>query len=424
MAEWDLTGKMSPFLDKHLVFPLLEFLLHRTELFIKEDLLKAKFELLSETSMVDWALDSFTELYPDKPKDPALEAKHGDIIERLKELSGACEPLIKLFQESDVQEIAQNSDLREHFISKGVEPETLETLYEYGRLMYDIGRYTEAGVILYQYCAVSNDATKTLSALWGRFAAGVLDSKWDIAMEDLKRIRENIDSNSSDSALSLLQQRTWLIHWSLFVFFNHEEGLDELIDLFLYQPAYANTIQTVCPWILRYLATAVITQSQVQKKRDVLKHLVRVIQQESYTYKDPITEFIECLYVNFDFDGAQRKLRECETVLINDFFLVARRNEFIENARLFIFETYCRIHNTISINMLAEKLNMDVDRAEQWIVNLMRHAHLDAKIDSKAGTVLMTPKVPSIYQQVIEMTNSLTFKSSHLADSIDRSARH
>ena len=36
--------------------------------------------------------------------------------------------------------------------------------------------------------------------------------------------------------------------------------------------------------------------------------------QESYTYRDPITEFLECLYVNFDFDGAQQKLRECETV--------------------------------------------------------------------------------------------------------------
>lgn len=42
-----------------------------------------------------------------------------------------------------------------------------------------------------------------------------------------------------------------------------------------------------------------------------------LILQESYTYKDPITEFVECLYVNFDFDGAQKKLRECESVSMN-----------------------------------------------------------------------------------------------------------
>lgn len=39
-----------------------------------------------------------------------------------------------------------------------------------------------------------------------------------------------------------------------------------------------------------------------------------ILFQESYTYKDPITEFVECLYVNFDFDSAQKKLRECESV--------------------------------------------------------------------------------------------------------------
>jgi len=34
-------------------------------------------------------------------------------------------------------------------------------------------------------------------------------------------------------------------------------------------------------------------------------------------------------------------------------------------------------------SMLAEKLNMAPEEAERWIVNLIRNAHLDAKIDSK-----------------------------------------
>ena len=36
--------------------------------------------------------------------------------------------------------------------------------------------------------------------------------------------------------------------------------------------------------------------------------------QESYAYRDPITEFVECLYIKFDFDMAQKKLVECEKV--------------------------------------------------------------------------------------------------------------
>ena len=46
----------------------------------------------------------------------------------------------------------------------------------------------------------------------------------------------------------------------------------------------------------------------------MLKELIKVIQQERYTYSDPVTEFLECLYVNYDFEGAQKKLRECEEV--------------------------------------------------------------------------------------------------------------
>lgn len=52
----------------------------------------------------------------------------------------------------------------------------------------------------------------------------------------------------------------------------------------------------------------------------MLKELIKVIQQEQHSYKDPITEFLECLYVNYDFDGAQQKLMECEQVMSRLFF--------------------------------------------------------------------------------------------------------
>lgn len=39
-------------------------------------------------------------------------------------------------------------------------------------------------------------------------------------------------------------------------------------------------------------------------------------------------------------------------------------------------------------SMLAEKLNMSPDDAEKWIVNLIRNARLDAKIDSKLVSVI------------------------------------
>lgn len=222
-----------------------------------------------------------------------------------------------------------------------------------------------------------------MSALWGKLAAEILTLNWDSALDDLNKLKEHIDQRSFSSHLEQLQQRNWIIHWSLFVFFNHPKGRDGIVDMF-FQPPYINSIQTACPWILRYLSTAVITN---KKRRNMLKDLVKIIQQESHAYRDPITEFIECLYVNFDFEGAQRKLKECEDVLKNDFFLVATQEDFIENARLFIFETYCRIHQCIDIKGLSTKLNLDEVEGEEWIVNLIRNARMDAKIDAKTVRV-------------------------------------
>eukprot|EP00953_Heterococcus_sp_UTEX-ZZ885_P015241 8592-Heterococcus_DN1.PRE.1 len=67
----------------------------------------------------------------------------------------------------------------------------------------------------------------------------------------------------------------------------------------------------------------------------------------------------------------------------------------MEAARLFIFETYCRIHHKIDIAMLAGKMDMDVEAAEKWIVDLIRGSQLDAKIDSRDNHVIMGSSFPS-----------------------------
>jgi translation initiation factor 3 subunit E len=83
------------------------------------------------------------------------------------------------------------------------------------------------------------------------------------------------------------------------------------------------------------LTTAVIINKTARLK--VMKDLVKVIQEEAYTYRDPITSFIEDLCVNFDFKGAQQKLRECETVIVNDFFLVSMiLNFFLRHLAVFL----------------------------------------------------------------------------------------
>ena len=63
-------------------------------------------------------------------------------------------------------------------------------------------------------------------------------------MADLLTLRSAIDERGFPP-LQALQQRSWLCHWSLFVFFNHAKGHDGIIDLFLADKYYKPSRRTV-----------------------------------------------------------------------------------------------------------------------------------------------------------------------------------
>ena len=61
MAQYDLTPVLSKHLDRHLVFPLLEFLGSR-QLYDAHDIEAAKLQLIEKTNMVDYAVDIYQQL--------------------------------------------------------------------------------------------------------------------------------------------------------------------------------------------------------------------------------------------------------------------------------------------------------------------------------------------------------------------------
>ena len=183
-----------------------------------------------------------------------------------------------------------------------------------------------------------------------------------MALEELNSLRDAIDSRSTPlpasasaadpAALGQLHARTWWLHWSLFVYFNHDQGRTLLLETFL-SPTYLNTIQTSCPWILRYLVVSSILSrkapSPSSRVRHSIREIVKIVQMEEYQYTDPVTTFLKELYVEFDFEAAQKALTEAEKVVANDFFLDNFGDEFMDNARYLISEAYCRIHQRIDI---------------------------------------------------------------------------
>jgi len=280
----------------------------------------------------------------------SLRGKYEEDTEKLQNLLADADVVgnLRSDKESNMSYLQQNH---------GVTKQMVEQLYEFGQFQYSCGDYHSSSELLYQYRILSTDNERVNAATWGKLASDILTTNWESAMEEVTKLKESIDTRLFNNTLAQLQHRTWLIHWSLFPFFNHEPAREALTEMFFSAP-YINTIQTSCPWILRYLSAAVITNrnrpsgktgygyGNYQKQ---LKDLVRIVRQEQYEYTDPVTGFVKALYVDFDFEEAQKKLSEADEILRSDFFLVATSESFLDAARHLISESYCKIHQRIDI---------------------------------------------------------------------------
>jgi len=179
-----------------------------------------------------------------------------------------------------------------------------------------------------------------LGALWGRLACRIVQAKWDLSLTDLEKVKEAIEGRHI-APTDQLRQRAWLLHWGLLVYINQREGADALTDFFS-ERAYLQTLENLCPWLLRYYTAFVVLSKS--KRRTMLRDLLQEIQSMEYQYSDPITEFLASLFKLFDFDEAQVKLMECQELIKNDFFLQIYAESFMKEARLLICEMYCSIN--------------------------------------------------------------------------------
>ncbi len=71
MADYDLSKTIIPYLDRHLVFPLLAHLAEISN-FPLQEVQMAQFELAKGTNMFDYAVSLFKGIHSDKEVPPGL----------------------------------------------------------------------------------------------------------------------------------------------------------------------------------------------------------------------------------------------------------------------------------------------------------------------------------------------------------------
>jgi translation initiation factor 3 subunit E len=362
-ADHDLLPRIIPqFADRHLVYPLMEFLGSQEDQDPKE-VDKMKLELLKETNMADFCANIDMQIRDEDEPRQEWTQKRERVLQKKEELEEATNGLMELMENPEVtnnlrsDKIANMNYLKENH---QVTDQQVNQLYEYGLFLYSMGDYDAASQHLVTFNILAPDGEQTTNAQWGRLACDILLLSWEEAVKTIDNIRESLSNRPFANPVSTLHARVRLLHWALFPLFHNEVGREKLVELFFTQD-FINSLQTGAPWLIRYLAAAVISNrnrtsstgknssfgGQTYAKQ--MKDLVRVVRQENYEYQDPITEFIRALYVDFDFEEAQKKLGEAEAVLKSDFFTNTCVDDFVEAARHLISESYCKIHQRIDI---------------------------------------------------------------------------
>jgi translation initiation factor 3 subunit E len=426
----DLTQKFAPFLDVHLLLPIFDFV-GQLDIYSPDDLAKARLAVIKHTNMADYMARIYQKVHGEDASTAEYKELQTKVVAEIDRFQEVCAPLLELIDGPDADTDGEAGALFEakrwnmEYLSAnhGITEDMVDDLYAYAKFLWECGSYEPCLRYLKYFRELAPTAEMASRALWGKFAAEILCTNWEAANMDRELLRGSIEQ-SEEGKLMQLQQRSWLLHWSLFVFYHHPDGRDQLVDFFM-SDANLDAIRNNCPWLLRYLAVTVVVNKR--KRTHILRRLTTILQDEAHNYSDPITEFVLALLVNFDFEEAQAKLASCESVIRSDYFLSragARADEyvreFLEAARLYVFETYCLIHKTIEFDMLAAKLNMPVEEAERWVVELIRNARLPAKIDDKAKQVIMTHTHPTVHEDVLEHTKDLAFRTRMLADELTK----
>ena len=117
--KYDLTQKLVPFLDRHLIFPLLEFL-SQEDMYPAKDLMQAKYDLLKPTYMTDYTANLWKEIHDSDEIPAEFTEKRQHVLTTLQKLEEESQKILSVLEDQEVisalrQDKTQNLQyLKEH----------------------------------------------------------------------------------------------------------------------------------------------------------------------------------------------------------------------------------------------------------------------------------------------------------------------
>jgi translation initiation factor 3 subunit E len=205
-------------------------------------------------------------------------------------------------------------------INQNVPSVPKENTLKYANYLYQTKNYSEALTILQQL-----NTNK-----WGILACEIMLGKYQKAHDTIFALKSEIELVQDEN--EAVEQRAWLLHWSLFVLFNYPKR-ESLLDLYL-NSLYLNCIQYKCPWLLDYLSVAIVSS----KSRKSLRDFTRILSKEEYP-----SDIKDLLLLIDNFVDISEQYKKVKAVMNNDYFMSKCFDQFSEALKEYVLQRYIKI---------------------------------------------------------------------------------
>jgi translation initiation factor 3 subunit E len=237
---------------------------------------------------------------------------------------------------------------------------------KYGKLLYELGKYSDAKLILSDYYKIGLDSKKNLSkvilAIWIVLAINILTNNWNEVLENIEQLKltiehlkesleEDFKKANLDSGEKLdinfkhiLLHRAYLLHWATFLFLDQKIGLNYYRKL-IFEEKHFTLLESSFYYLIKY----VIVVSIVTKNKESIKHLKLVLDSSQNTAKnDVFTQLFKNIYFNFDLKTSFNLVQECVAEMKGDYFLNSYADEFNLRCREVLLEDYLMLNKSVN----------------------------------------------------------------------------
>ncbi|MES1905061.1 MAG: Eukaryotic translation initiation factor 3 subunit E [Paramarteilia canceri] len=411
--------QILPTLNSHLAIRVIDLYLSK-EVSSREFFLKAKLNIIiNGTRMADFAIDTYSQLYPDKEIPEYLSTFKTKVQSDINSINLKTSNSFMFFSKSIIEDLIASDQPQEDIVDKlssfdDFDAQHVQNLYEHTIFLFSIGNNYQQVCLYSSYLQKLVPKTSEVyeHTLWLQLISFSLLEKWDEAHKASENLNSHLLEKYGNDQRALSKKLIELFNTNLFIYFNHENGLEFLIENMYTSNESMNALISLSPYLIKYLIAALIIT--VRKLVDNHSTIVGIITSIKDIYSDPFIDFIQSLYIDYNLSKAPTLIKNCHAYMKENIFLAEFADVFKTNASMLYVFSHFKLFRKGNFTELSQKLDLDENELKDRTEKLISDKKLSAKINGNyvefSGEISNTKRESLLnkFQEMIEEYHSIS----------------